>query len=69
MLFAKNNDYNLEFHHGVPAHLVSVGVRDWIHSDQLGFIANASSAETGGEGTGCRRSSWERRREETAVCV
>lgn len=57
----KNNTYYLEFHHGVPAHLVSLAIRYWIHSDQLGFIANASSVETGDDGAGCLRSSWETR--------
>lgn len=41
-----NNDHYLEFHHGVPAHLVSVGVWYWIHSNQLGFISNSDSVET-----------------------
>lgn len=58
-----NNDHYLEFHHGVPAHLVSVGVRYWIHSNQLGFISNSDSVETWEED--CLRGSWETRCEES----
>lgn len=62
-----NNDHYLEFHHGVPAHLVSVGVRYWIHSNQLGFISNSDSVETWEED--CLRGSWETRWESQRVFV
>lgn len=57
------NDHYLEFHHGVPAHLVSVGVRYWIHSNQLGFISNSDSVETWEDD--CLRGSWETRWDES----
>lgn len=61
----KNSGYYLEFHHRVPAHLVSWGVWYRIHSDQLGFITNASAVKTGDDVTDCLRSSWETPWEET----
>lgn len=53
----------LEFHHGVPAHLVSLGVGHRVRANQLGFVANAVSIKTWRCVTGCSGSSWETWRE------
>lgn len=37
---------NLEFHHGVQAHLVSLSVRYGVHANQLGLVADAVSTKT-----------------------
>lgn len=48
----------LEFHHRVPAHLVSLGVRYRVYTDQLGFVTNPLSIKTWRSVTGCSDSSW-----------
>lgn len=46
IVLPNNGDQYLEFHHRVPAHLVSMRVWYRIHSNQLGFVTNAGSTET-----------------------